>query len=46
MAYPVEADSCQCKAGSQLEQKIKENPLVFVLGALALGLVLGKKRVF
>lgn len=51
-AYPVvveTADSgCSCKAGSSggssLEAKIKENPLVFLVGALLTGWLLAKKR--
>ncbi len=37
------SDGCACHSGSQLEQKIKENPLVFVLGALALGWLIARK---
>jgi hypothetical protein len=44
--YPVvvSQDDCQCKAGSGFEQKIKENPLVFLVGALFVGFLLAKKR--
>lgn len=36
--------SCSCNSsGSGFEQKIKENPLLFVLGAVALGYFLAKK---
>ena len=34
--------SCNCNAGSGFEQKIKENPMVFVLGALLVGYLLAK----
>lgn len=38
--------NCNCQSAGvtgSFEQKIKENPLVFVLGALALGYFLAKK---
>lgn len=49
--YPVESPvyvdasegSCGCKSGNQIEQKIKENPLLFVLGALAVGYFIAKR---
>ena len=38
-------ESCSCKAGgSAIEQKIKENPVLFVAGALLVGYLLAKKR--
>lgn len=36
------ATSCNCATGSGFEQKIKENPLLFVLGALLIGYLLAK----
>ncbi len=35
--------SCQCQSGSGFEQKIKENPMLFIIGALAIGYFLAKK---
>jgi len=40
---PPSSCSCQQAQGSGFEQKIKENPLVFIIGALALGYFLAKK---
>jgi len=39
-------DGCQCKRGQDngLVQKIKENPVVFVVGALLAGYLLAKKH--
>jgi len=34
--------SCSCATGSGFEQKIKENPMFFVLGALLVGYLLAK----
>lgn len=34
--------ACSCQAGNGFEQKIKENPLVFVLGAALIGYLLAK----
>jgi RNA polymerase II transcription initiation/nucleotide excision repair factor TFIIH, subunit SSL1 len=49
--YPVvvetPASDCACHqsgAGSGFEQKIKENPVVFVVGALLAGYLLAKNR--
>lgn len=36
------ASSCNCASGSGFEQKIKENPMIFVLGALLVGYLLAK----
>lgn len=36
--------SCGCEAGGELTQKIKQNPLVFVVGALFVGYLLAKKK--
>ena len=45
--YPVVvtpgATGCNCATGTGFEQKIKENPFVFVLGALVIGYLLSKK---
>lgn len=47
VVQPVVVDrsncSCQQTETSGFEQKIKENPLLFVLGALAVGYFLAKK---
>lgn len=47
--YPVQVETvtpggCGCKSGSDFEQKIKENPIVFVFGALLVGYLVAKKR--
>ncbi len=34
---------CSCSSGNQIEQKIKENPILFVVGALLAGYLLAKK---
>lgn len=42
--YVVSGD-CQCnEANSDLERKIKENPLISVIAAALVGWLLGKKR--
>lgn len=41
---PTLDSGCSCKNGDGLAAKIKENPLVFVIGALAVGYLLAKKR--
>lgn len=47
-SYPdtvvVDGSDCQCNAGSDIERKIKENPLVVVVAALFVGWLLGKKH--
>lgn len=35
---------CSCGTGSGFEQKIKENPLVFVIGALLVGYLFAKNK--
>lgn len=35
---------CSCKAGSQIEQKIKDNPLLAVIAALFAGFLIAKNR--
>ena len=46
VAYPVvierATNGCSCATGSGFEQKIKENPMFFVLGALLVGYLLAK----
>ncbi len=36
------ASNCNCATGSGFESKIKENPMIFVLGALLVGYLLAK----
>lgn len=48
--YLAAASECSChkapnrSATSSLEQKIKENPMIFMIGALLAGWFLAKKR--
>lgn len=44
--YTERASGCGCHAkngSNQLEQKIKDNPLLFVFGALAIGYLIAKR---